>query len=112
VRAGVGVRRTHGRDVEEIEHLLAVLPCVGVSVLRLTLVCRERERERVVKRAEKSGRLAVKAVDLSDLSALVVSAQKRDFVGKARLQCQQSRQRFQRIVPAVHEIALKMAPKE
>ncbi len=51
----------HTQDGEEVEHLHAHAPTVGISELLLTLV--------------------IETVDLSDLTTLVVAAEENDLVG-------------------------------
>ena len=55
----------------------------------------------------KAKELTVKSVDLSDLSALVVSAQKSDLVRELGLKSEQSGQSLEAVISAVHKIALK-----
>lgn len=56
--------------------------------------------------------LTVEAVNLRDLSAFMVSTQKRDAVGPLGLEHQQVRERLQAVVASVHEVALQSTCQE
>ena len=77
-----------GGEIEVVENLAAALPNIGVAVLALALV--------------------VEAVDLGDLSALVVAAKQRDARRMSRLEGHEQRKRLQAKVASVHKVALYM----
>lgn len=52
--------------------------------------------------------LTIKTINLGDLSALVVSTQKRDAVGPFGFQHQQVGERLQTVIPSVNKISLQM----
>ena len=74
----------NGSERQHVKEVRVVLPYVGVSVLTDTLV--------------------VEAVDLRDLTALVVSAQDRDAVAVAHLEADEQCDRFERVVASVDVI--------
>lgn len=77
---------THSSEGEVVEDLAAVFPCVRISVLLLHLI--------------------VESVDLSDLSALVVSSEESDLVWVSGLQQKQVGECLQTVVSSVYKISL------
>ena len=67
----------HGRNRHEIKHGTAVAPCIGVAILRLTLVC---HRTWVSFPFETTTQHTVEPVGLRDLACLMVAAQQHDAV--------------------------------
>jgi len=74
-----------GGNGEKVEDFAAMTPRIGVAIFVLTLV--------------------VKAVNLRDLSALVVAAKQCNFVGPSGFEQEQSGKRLEAVVAAIHEVA-------
>ena len=101
---------THSSNDEEVKHTTTVLPCICIPILILTLICTQAVgREWGV--LWRIG-LTIEPIDLSDLSALVVSSQENYFIWVHGLESEELCKCLQTVVASVHKVTLQLRDAE
>lgn len=103
---------SYRRQREIVKDLRAVLPGVRVAVLLLALVVEAVDLKHNITHRQASSGAGMRLADLRDLAQFVVAAKERDFVWIPSLQSQQQCEGLQRVVAAVHKVALRHTHEE